>query len=238
MLSEKHEGFSFLTTPEEKIRLLESAGIAHTFILEFNRQLAGLSAYDFIKTYLVERIGTKHLVVGYDHHFGKGREGDINRVRECGKKFGFAVEQMKGVMISEGIISSTLIREALLAGRLEEANKWLGYSYSLTGTVVKGYQLGHELGFPTANIEPSDIYKLVPADGVYAVEIEADRHLFKGVMNIGFNPTINADKTKRTIEAHIFDFNGDLYGHRITVFFRYRLEMSSGSKTMINSRSR
>jgi riboflavin kinase / FMN adenylyltransferase len=223
VLSEKHEGISFLSTLEEKIRLLGAARIDHIVIVDFNKELARLSAFDFIRIYLVEKIRTKHLVVGYDHHFGRGREGDINTVRLCGKKFGFEVEQMERVTAPEGIISSTVIREALLAGSLEEANRLLGYSYSITGTVVKGREIGHKLGFPTANIEPSDIYKLIPADGVYAVEVVADGQLLKGVLSIGFNPTVNKDETRRTVEVNIFNFDGDLYGNQITVVFRYRL---------------
>lgn len=223
ILSGKQEKISVLTTLDEKIKLLEAAGIDHLVIEKFDRALAGLSAYDFIRKYLVEKIGVRYLVVGYDHHFGRKREGDINMVRECGKKFGFSIEQIEGIADNGGFISSTSIRDALLAGKLEKANNWLGYSYTLTGTVVKGRELGHKLGFPTANIEPSDIYKLIPADGVYAVEVRTEGQLLKGVLSIGLNPTVNTDMTRRTVEVNIFDFSDNIYGQKVTVIFRYRL---------------
>jgi len=159
--------------------------------------------------------------VGYDNHFGKGKGGDFKKIRECSELYNFEVEQVDGIYTQEGIISSTAIREALLKGRVEDAGRWLGYNYTLTGTVVEGRKIGHKLGFPTANIKPSDIFKLIPADGVYAVEVLYDNLKFQGMLSIGYNPTVNNDKTKKSIEVNIFGSDADLYNRLITVVFRY-----------------
>jgi len=172
---------------------------------------------------LVEKIGIKHLMVGYDHHFGKGREGDFKTITGCALKFGFTVERFAEVSSHKIVISSTSIREALLNGKLDEANSYLGYSYSLTGVVIPGRRIGRDLGFPTANIRPSDIYKLIPGDGVYAVGVELGGKLFKGMLSIGSNPTVNKDAGIRSIEVNIFDFDGDLYNQELRVVFRFRL---------------
>jgi riboflavin kinase/FMN adenylyltransferase len=223
VLSQDHTGLSFLSTRDEKQKLIEAAGIEHLIIIPFTREISNLSAYDFVERILVGKIKVSHLVVGYDHHFGKGRQGDFKTIVRCGEKYGFGVEKMEEVKARQGIISSTVIREALLDGRLDDANDLLGYSYSLSGRVVSGRRLGRHLGFPTANIEPSDIYKLVPANGVYAVEVQLYGELFKGVMSIGFNPTVSNDRERRSIEVNIFDFDREIYGNEITVRFRYRL---------------
>jgi riboflavin kinase/FMN adenylyltransferase len=223
VLSEKTEGISFLSTLDEKKRLLAKSMIDHLIILNFTRELSNLEAVDFIREVLVKRIGVKHLIVGYDNHFGKSKGGDFNKIRECADLFGFEAEQFGGVSCPEGIISSTAIRDALLKGNLEDANRWLGYNYSLTGTVIQGRKLGRSFGFPTANIKPADIYKLIPADGVYAVEVLFDNKQLPGILSIGFNPTVNKDKNRRSIEAHIFNFDLDLYDKEITVILRFRL---------------
>jgi riboflavin kinase / FMN adenylyltransferase len=223
VLSEKTEGISFLSTLDEKKRLLAKSIIDHLIILNFTRELSNLEAVDFIREILVGRIGVKHLIIGYDNHFGKNKGGDFNRIRECAGFFDFEVEQVEGISSSEGIISSTAIRDALLKGYLEDANGWLGYNYSLTGTVVQGRKLGRLVGFPTANIKPADIYKLIPADGVYAVEVLFDNKQLPGMLSIGFNPTVNKGESRRSVEVHIFNFDMDLYDQTITIIFRYRL---------------
>jgi riboflavin kinase/FMN adenylyltransferase len=223
VLSEKTEGISFLSTLDEKKRLLAKSKIDHLIILNFTRELSNLEAVDFIGEILVERIGVKHLIVGYDNHFGKSKGGDFNKIHECANLFGFKAEQFGGVSSPEGIISSTSIRDALLKGNLEDASRWLGYNYSLTGTVIQGRKLGSSFGFPTANIRPADIWKLIPADGVYAVEVLFDNKQLPGMLSIGFNPTVNKGKCCRSIEAHIFNFDLDLYDKEITVIFRFRL---------------
>ena len=214
---------SFLTTIEEKTILLEKANIDHLVIIEFNKVFSNIRACDFVKDILVEKIGTKHLIIGYNHHFGRKGEGDFNTIKQCAESFDFIVEQVPGLKADEGTISSSLIREALLSGKLDEANKWLGYSYSVSGNVVKGRQIGRSIGFPTANIEPDDPFKLIPAKGVYAVEVEIHGNTYPGMLSIGTNPTVNDDTSLRSIEVYILNFNEDIYGKALKVIFRKKL---------------
>ena len=223
VLSEKPEELSFLTTFDEKTKLLEEANINHLIIIEFNQSLRNIEACDFVRNILVDKIGTKNLIVGYDHHFGNKREGNYNTIRQCAGLFNFKVEQVNEVSTDAGTVSSSSIREALLRGELEKANLWLGYDYSLKGTVVEGRKLGRSIGFPTANINPDDRYKLVPGNGVYAVEIQIDEIRLPGMMSIGFNPTVNKEYSNRAIEVHIFNFEDNIYGREIRVVFRNRL---------------
>ena len=214
---------SFLTTIEEKTILLDKANIDHLVIIEFNKVFSNIRACDFVKDILVEKIGTKHLIIGYNHHFGRKGEGDFNTIKQCAESLDFIVEQVPGLDADEGIISSSLIREALLSGKLDEANKWLGYSYSVSGKVVKGRQIGRSIGFPTANIEPDDPFKLIPAKGVYAVEVQINGKTYPGMLSIGTNPTVNDDTSLRSIEVYILNFNEDIYGKTVRVIFRKRL---------------
>ncbi len=223
VLPGKKEGLTFLSTMEEKKRLLEESLIDHLIIIRFDKVLSNLEAKDFIKQILVDKIGMKHFVIGYDHHFGKSRRGDLKIIGKCGELYDFVVEQVSEVSGTGGIISSSSIREALLSGRLEEANKWLGYNYSLSGSVVEGRKLGRSLGFPTANVKPDDNFKLIPADGVYAVEVQLDNKILPGMLSIGFNPTVNKNPDRRSIEVHIFDFGRELYNQYIKIIFRFRM---------------
>lgn len=223
VLEKDNQAISILTTVAEKKQLVGEFMVDHLVVIDFTRELGNLDATDFIRKILVKEIGIKHLILGFNNHFGRAGSGDISVVRECGKMFGFSVERAKKFSSPDGIISSTVIREALLAGNLEMANKFLGYNYSITGKVVKGKQLGKSLGFPTANIRPDDSFKLIPADGVYAVGVRVGNNTFGGALSIGFNPTVNPEMKERTVEVHIFDFDNYLYGETITVFFRYRL---------------
>jgi riboflavin kinase/FMN adenylyltransferase len=223
LLSEKPKGFSYLTSLDEKKRLLEEAGIDNLIVIRFTKILSEMSAYDFVRKILVQKIGTEHLIVGYDHHFGKMREGNYDSVKECAKRFDFRVEQIKEVISDEEIISSTSIRDALLAGNPDIANKLLGYSYSIKGTIIRGKGIGRKIGFPTANIKPSDKYKLIPSNGVYAVMVRLDDRSFMGMLSIGYNPTVNKNPSKRSIEVNIFNFQDDIYGRGVKVFFMHRL---------------
>jgi riboflavin kinase/FMN adenylyltransferase len=223
VLSEKTKGISFLSTIEEKKKLLAELKIDHLVIIRFSKEFSNMEASDFIREILVSKIGVKHLIVGYDNHFGKNKAGDMKKILECSELFDFSVEQSEKVFEKDEAISSTTIRNALLKGQLNDANRWLGYNYCLTGTVVQGRKLGRVLGFPTANIKPADYYKLIPADGIYAVEVLTGNGQLQGVLSIGFNPTVNKIKGNRSVEVHIFDFEGDLYGQAITVIFRFRL---------------
>jgi riboflavin kinase/FMN adenylyltransferase len=214
---------TFLTTMEEKIALLERARIDHLIIIEFNKAFSQISACDFIKDVLVEKIGTKHLIIGYNHHFGRRGAGDFNTVRQCAESLDFKVEQVDGLHSDGGAVSSSSVREALLKGRLDEANKLLGYFYSVSGTVIEGRKIGRSIGFPTANIRPDDQHKLIPCKGVYAVEVNLGSQYYCGMLSIGSNPTVNSDTEFRSIEVHILDFDKDIYGRSISVIFRKRL---------------
>ena len=214
---------SFLTTIEEKKVLLENANIDHLVIIEFNKKFSMIAACDFVKKVLIEKVGTKHLLVGFNHHFGRRGKGDYNTIKECTETLDFKVEKVEGLQTEEGAISSSIIREALLKGRLDDANRWLGYPYSISGTIVRGRKIGRAIGFPTANIEPYSKYKLIPENGVYAVEVLVDNNKYPGMLSIGTNPTVNSDIRIKSIEVNILDFNKDIYGKAISLIFRKRL---------------
>ena len=214
---------SFLTSMDEKKVLLENAMIDHLIVIEFTKNFSKIPACDFLKDILIGKIGIKHLLIGYNHHFGRRGEGDFNTIVRCTSQLDFKVEQVQGFHTEEGTISSSSIREALLKGKLDEANKWLGYPYTVSGTVIEGKKIGRILGFPTANIRPDFQYKLIPCYGVYAVEVRLDDNVYAGMLNIGSNPTVNNDTLFRSIEVHILNFDRDIYGKHISVKFRKRL---------------
>lgn len=206
-----------LTTEEEKIVLLRNLGIDHLIIHPFTREFSMLNSAQFIEQILVKGLRTKKLVIGYDHHFGRDREGSFQNLRTSGPNFGFEVEEIPAHEADNIKVSSTRIRHALDAGEVEVANNLLGYQYRLTGTVVKGQQLGRKLGYPTANIISPEPYKLIPGNGVYAVNVLSAGKKRRGMMNIGVRPTV--DGLHRTSEVNIFDFDDDIYGESLTVEF-------------------
>jgi riboflavin kinase/FMN adenylyltransferase len=212
-----------LTTPGEKARLLEEAGVDHLIVISFDHEFSNKEACSFIKEVLAGRIGARHLIVGFNHHFGRKGEGDFVTIRECAEKFSLTVEMIDPFISGNHIVSSSVIRDALTGGMINLANELLGYSYSLDGIIVEGKKLGRKIGFPTANVKPENGEKLIPMDGVYAVEviIKSERH--KGVMSIGYNPTVENDKKERTIEVNIFDFDNEIYDLPVTIVFRHRL---------------
>lgn len=210
-----------LNTIEEKTNLLEKAGIDHLIIHPFTREFSMLSSSDFIQEILVKKIGTKTLVIGHDHHFGRNREGSFEHLKEFGPVYGFNVEEIPAREVEHMTVSSTRIRTALGEGDVKTAASFLGYPYTISGTVVKGRQIGRSIDFPTANIRVDDPFKLVPADGVYAVFVRRQNELLKGMLNIGMRPTI--DGKERTIEVNILDFNADLYGETLILDFVSRL---------------
>jgi riboflavin kinase / FMN adenylyltransferase len=222
VLEKDHLNLTFLTTLAEKRDLLEKAGVDHLVIIDFDSEFSRMTACDFLRDILADRIGTKYLIVGYDHHFGKNGEGDFDTIKQCSGLHDFKLEKIQGLQAAEGTISSSSIRDALLNGRLDDANRLLGYNYSLTGTVVEGKKIGRSIGFPTANIKP-EAHKLIPAIGVYAVEVRTDDGLYPGMLSIGTNPTINRDKGVRSIEVNILNFDRNVYGTDLTVVFRKRL---------------
>jgi riboflavin kinase/FMN adenylyltransferase len=213
----------FLSTFGEKLLLLDKTGIDHLVIIEFNREFSMMKACDFVRKVLVSKVAAKNLIVGHDHHFGYRGEGNFDTIRNCAESSGIMVEQVGGFQYEGGTVSSSIIREELLKGNPVKANELLGYCYSVKGIVIDGKKLGREIGFPTANIRPADDHKLVPADGVYAVEVEADRHKYKGMLSIGKNPTVNKGSAERSVEVNIFDFDKDIYGEEIEIIFRFRL---------------
>jgi riboflavin kinase/FMN adenylyltransferase len=223
VLEQNNKNLSFLTTMDEKVVLLGKANVDHLIIIEFNTAFSKIPACDFIKEILFKKIGTKHLILGYDHHFGRRGEGDFNTIKKCSEELELIVEQVQGYQTEEGAISSSSIRDALSKGKIDEANNLLGYSYSVSGTVIEGRRIGRTIGYPTANINPHSRYKLIPSTGVYAVEVSLDETFYPGMLSIGSNPTVNEDVNKRSIEVHILNFDNDIYGRNISVFFRKRL---------------
>lgn len=215
IVSEDSHGLQLLSTIDEKIQLFESFGIDHLIITPFTRSFSELSPSEFIQQVLVDCIGTKKFVIGYDHRFGRNREGSFEFLQKVAPSFGFDVEEIPRQDIDALAISSTRIRKALLRGNVTEANELLGLPYRFSGLVVKGKQLGRKLGFPTANVEIKESYKLIPVNGVYAIEAVLRGQLYNGMLNIGIRPTV--DGSNRTIEAHLFDFQEDIYGEHLEV---------------------
>lgn len=223
-------------TQEEKEQRLEKVGIDHLIVHPFTRDFSRLTALQYVRDLLVQKIGVRALVVGYDHHFGRNREGSFDELREYGEVYGFEVVEIPAQDIDDVSVSSTKIRNALAEGNIAKANKFLGSPFLITGTVVVGQKLGRELGFPTANIRVEEDYKLLPANGVYAAYIYVSGIKYSGMLNIGVRPTV--DGKSRTIEANIFDFDGDVYGHRIQLELmgRIRDEMRFDDLEALKSR--
>ncbi|HKI87973.1 MAG TPA: bifunctional riboflavin kinase/FAD synthetase [Draconibacterium sp.] len=217
--SPEETNLRLLTTLEEKIQLFEGLGIDHLVIYPFTREFSQLSYSDFVKEILANQMKTHCLVVGYDHKFGKNREGGFEYLQKCAEKYNFKAERLDALSLDDTNVSSTKIRTALEEGNVKQANRYLGYEYTLHGSIVEGKRLGRKIGFPTANIEASDPHKLIPGYGVYAVKIMLKGKSLKGMLNIGTRPTFNQNADKRSIEVHIFDFDGDIYNYEITLVF-------------------
>lgn len=211
----------FINTQAQKIQLLERAGIDNLIVIEFTKDFSRISSETFIKDYVVAKINPARLVIGYDHHFGKNRMGDFRRLYDLGNKLGFKVDRVAARDVDNIAVSSTKIRKALEVGDVKKANKLLGYPYAITGKVVRGNELGRTIGFPTANIQVDNVYKLISNPGVYACQVEWNGKTYDGMGNIGFRPTIQAGDL--TIEVHLFDFSQDLYEQEITIRFIDRI---------------
>ena len=222
VLFPEDNNLKIINTQEEKIELLDAAGIHHLIIHPFTKEFSRLSSLEYVRDILVNKIGTKKLVIGYNHLFGRNREGTFEHLKEFGFTYGFEVEELPALDVDNVEVSSTKIRKALLAEDIETANRYLGYDYPLSGTVVHGSKMGHSIGFPTANIIPTDRYKLIPSDGVYAVYAFFAGKEYKAMMNIGVKPTVN-NQNKRSIEAHLFDFNEEIYDKILKVAFKKKL---------------
>ncbi len=223
VVSKNPSNLRLLTTLDEKKDVLTQTGIDNLVVYPFTKEVASLEYEDFVKKILIEKLNIKTLVVGHDHRFGKDRKGTFENIVELSKKYGFDVIRIDAFLVGEVDVSSTKIRNAFQAGKIEVANKYLGYRYSLTGEVTEGNRIGRSIHFPTANVVASDPNKLIPLEGVYAVMVEQNGNRYKGMLNIGNRPTVNRNADHRTIEVHIFDFNKDIYKQQITIEFVKRI---------------
>lgn len=207
-----------ITTLEEKAALLESYGIDHLCIVPFDREFSNQSAEDYIENFLVKNFGPKKIVIGYNHKFGKNRSGDIHLLNETAEKFHFSVEEISEEELSDISISSTQIRTYLKDGSIQQAHKLLGHPFHISGTVIKGKQIGRSIGYPTANLDIRDKYKLLPKEGIYAVNVHRNEQMLRGMLYIGYRPTIDGfHKGIKSIEVNILDFNEDIYGEYLKV---------------------
>lgn len=220
---------SLLNTIDERIKLIDHFGIDHLVVQEFTQDFANLSAEEFVKTVLVDQFNIGKIIIGYDHRFGKNRSADIHDLIEFGKKYHFDVEQISAEELNDVSVSSTKIRNALNVGNVALAKTYLGYPYMVSGKVVSGKQLGRTIGYPTANIQVAEDYKLIPAIGVYVVGVTVKGKDFYGMLSVGTNPTVGG--TEKTVEVYIFDFNDIIYDEEITVRFltKIRDEENFGS---------
>jgi riboflavin kinase/FMN adenylyltransferase len=227
VLNQDIQLFTLLHSREEKLRELEHSGIDHLVIIPFDKTVASLTACEFTQKYLVDRLGIDVLLVGYDNRFGRDRKGDPDGLARCAEENAFRIEKLPEFHTAHGRVSSTLIREAILKGDLDTAEAMLGYHYYLSGHIVEGNHIGRKMGFPTANIHPTDPNKLIPLNGVYAIRAELAGRSLGGMLNIGFRPTIDSAAAVKTIEAHLFDISGDFYDEKIVIHFvkRVRNEM-------------
>lgn len=215
MVLQEKSNIKLLNTISEKIDLLEKIGIQNLVIHPFDESFSRLTAEEFVSSVLVDQFHIHKIIIGHDHRFGRNRTANIDDLIGFGKKYGFEVEQISVQEINEISVSSTKIRTALSEGNMTLANKYLGYDYFLTGTVFKGKQLGRTIGFPTANLEIKEDYKLIPKNGAYIVKSTINQETVYGIMNIGFNPTVSGENL--SIEIHYFNFNSDLYDQEIAV---------------------
>ncbi|WP_262711480.1 bifunctional riboflavin kinase/FAD synthetase [Chryseobacterium sp. SNU WT5] len=211
------DDLKLLNTIEEKKYLLEKNDLQHLFLKEFDEDFRNLTGEEFVKQVLVNKLKVQHLIIGYDHTFGKNKSGDFSLLKKLGPECGFEVEQVEAVNYKDLNISSTQIRNALSSGEIISANEMLGYNYSITGKVVHGKKIGRTIGYPTANIEV-DAIKLLPKKGAYIVDVFVNNTPYKGMLSIGTNPTVEGKLI--TTEVYILDFNDDIYGEEISVNFR------------------
>jgi riboflavin kinase/FMN adenylyltransferase len=221
MVLQKDATIELINTIEERSKLLEKTGLDYLIIHPFSKDFSKTTALEFVKDILISTFNISKLIIGYDHHFGKNREGNIEQLTEYSHLYGFTVEEIPAQDVNEVSVSSTKIRSALAAGNLKKANNYLGYNFMLGGTVINGKQLGGQIGYPTANIDIKEDYKLIPKTGVYVVQSSIENKTVFGMMNIGNRPTINGKH--QTIEVHFFDFNQDVYGKNLTVELLYFL---------------
>lgn len=215
MVLQKDNSIKLINTIDERIEILQKTGLDYLIIHPFNKEFSRLTALDFVRNVLVEHLNTTKLIIGYDHRFGKNREGDFEQLQEFGHIYDFEVLEIPAQDINNISISSTKVRNALLESDIKKANDYLGHDFSISGKVVSGKQLGKTIGYPTANIEVEESYKLIPKKGAYVVKSVIHEISYFGMMNIGVRPTVNG--INETIEVHFFDFNKDIYGETLKI---------------------
>jgi riboflavin kinase / FMN adenylyltransferase len=221
MVLQKDSNIKLINTIDERTKIIDALGVDFLLIKKFTNEFSRLSAEDFVKKILVKKIHAKKVIIGYDHRFGRNRNANLDDLKTFGALYNFEVEEISVQDIDEVAVSSTKIRKALNEGNIEKANKYLGYHFMLTGTVVKGKGLGRQLGFPTANINIKEDYKLIPKHGSYVISTLIKNKAVYGMMNIGMNPTVNGEK--ESIEVHFFDFDKDIYNKKIQIDMLHRL---------------
>ncbi len=215
MVLQKDFNIKLINTIDERRDILYGLGLDYLLIKEFTKEFSRLTAEDFVKQILVDKLNAKKVIIGYDHRFGRNRNANIDDLKKFGETYGFEVEEISAQDIDDVAVSSTKIRKALKEGDITKTNAFLGYNFAITGTVTKGKELGRQLNFPTANIKVEETYKLIPKHGSYIVKAIINKTLVYGMMNIGLNPTVNGKK--ETIEVHFFNFDSDIYGEHIQI---------------------
>jgi riboflavin kinase/FMN adenylyltransferase len=221
MVLQNDRELKLINTITEKEELLNNLDLDYLIIKEFTKEFSRLSALEFVRDILVNKLNAKHIIIGYDHHFGRNRTANIEQLKEFGLLYDFKVTEILAQDINDIAISSTKIRKALINGEIQLANKFLGYDYFFNGNIVHGNSIGKTISFPTANIEVHESYKLVPKNGVYIVKTIIDKKLIFGMMNIGVNPTF--DGTKQSIEIHFLNFNKNIYNQNLTIYMISRI---------------
>jgi len=221
MVLQKDADIKLINTIDEKEQILKQFGIKNLIVEKFTKDFSRLSANAFVEDILVKQLKAKYIIIGYDHHFGRNRNANIEDLKQFGHQFNFEVEEISMQDIDDVAISSTKIRKALIDGNIQTANKYLGYNFMLSGTVAKGKGLGKTIQYPTANLNIEESYKLIPKQGVYVVKAIIDNKTEYGMMNIGTNPTVNGKQ--QTIETHFFDFNQSLYDKQLSIQLLTRL---------------
>ncbi|MBI9040903.1 bifunctional riboflavin kinase/FAD synthetase [Lutibacter sp.] len=235
MVLQKNATIKLINTIEERIKLLDNIGLDAIIIHKFSDEFANLTAFEFVKNILVDKLKISRLVIGYDHHFGKDRTGNFTSLQKFGTEFNFTLKEISQQDISNSTVSSTKIRAAIEKGEIEKANSYLGYNFMLTGSVVKGKNLGEKIGFPTANIHIKETYKLIPKTGAYIVKSTIENSVVFGMMNIGYRPTVSGKN--QTIEINFFELHKDLYNQILTIevlhFLRDEIKFNSIEKLTI-----
>ena len=216
-----HE-LKLINTIDENIELLKQCNVDHLIIQKFDKQFSRITSLDYVRDILLKKIGLKHLVMGFDHHFGRNREGSLENLEEYADLYDFSIHQVGAHDVNEQSVSSTKIRNALNNGDIQLANHYLGYNFKIFGKIIKGEGIGKNIGFPTANVGLGAQNKLIPTKGVYAVNVHWHNHKLKGMLNIGVNPTMHNNKSI-SIEVNIFDFNKDIYGEILNIEFVQRI---------------